>query len=496
MTDNAQLPQVLLVDDEPLILSSYGRTLRGLKVEVLLAEGPVEGLDVLESQDVDVVIADYRMPGMNGDEFLEQVRNRWPNTVRLLNTAYADVEVVEEVVRRGGIFRFLTKPCDPKKLKDAVRDALEQHNDLLEKNVRSKKLQLDLQSFRKIFHSALDPMMVSDLMGQVIEVNEAFSKAIGLPRDEAMAKRPTILSGWEQDERWDEIRDVVMEQGHWSDELCHKASERYALMSISVVHDDEAKPYALVAVEKDVTVRRRLEKESRAAQYEVILSLAKLAEYRDPETFAHLERMRRYSRILTRHLVNNPKFSDVIDDDYVEAIYASSPLHDVGKVGIPDSVLLKPGKLTREEWQVMQLHTRIGGEILSVAGSSLSQKTWLAMANTIALQHHEKVDGSGYPNGLSGDSIDLAARIVALADAYDAITSKRVYKDAFDHVEARKRVLESSGTHFDTDIVQAFLETEEEFLDVRGRYIDPEVPETAQETNVLQRIERLLASHT
>jgi PAS domain S-box-containing protein len=500
MADNVQLPQVLLVDDEPLILSSYGRTLRGLKVEVLLAEGPVEGLEVLESQDIDVVIADYCMPGMNGDEFLEQVRDRWPNTVRLLNTAYADVEVVEDVVRRGGIFRFLTKPCDPKNLKDAVRDALDQHNDLLEKKVRSEKLQLDLQSFRKIFHSALDPMMVSDLLGHVIEVNEAFSKAIGLPRKEALVKRPTILSGWEQEERWDEIRNVVLEQGHWSDELCHKAEdkkeERYALMSISVVHDDEARPYALVAVEKDVSVRRRLEQESRAAQYEVILSLAKLAEYRDPETFAHLERMRRYSRILTRHLANNPKFSDVIDDDYVEAVYASSPLHDVGKVGIPDSVLLKPGKLTREEWQVMQLHTRIGGEILGVAGSSLSQKTWLTMANTIALQHHEKVDGSGYPNGLSGDSIDLAARIVALADAYDAITSKRVYKEAFDHVEARQRVLESSGTHFDTDIVQAFLETEEEFLEVRSRYIDPEVPETEQENNVLQRIERLLASHT
>jgi len=496
MVHTTQLPQVLLVDDEPLILSSYGRTLRGLDVEVLLAEGPTEGLKVLESQSIDVVIADYRMPGMNGDEFLEQVRDLWPDTVRLLNTAYADVEVVEDVVRRGGIFRFLTKPCDPKKLKDAVRDALEQHNLLLEKKVRSEKLQLDLQSFRKIFHSALDPMMVSDLNGNLIEVNEAFSKASGLSREQALVERPMILCGWEQEERWPEVLQIVLETGHWSDELCHKAEERYALMSISVVHDDEGKPFALVAAEKDVSVRRRLEQESRAAQYEVILALAKLAEYRDPETFAHLERMRRYSRILTRHLASHPKFSAVIDNDYVDAVFASSPLHDVGKVGIPDSVLLKPGKLTQEEWKVMQLHTRIGAEILSVAGSSLSQKTWLAMANIIALQHHEKVDGTGYPNKLAGDQIDLAARIVALADAYDAITSKRVYKDAFDHLEARKRVLDSSGSHFDPDIVQAFLDTEEEFLEVRGRYTDPDVPDTIQETNVLQRIERLLASHT
>jgi PAS domain S-box-containing protein len=495
MANKAQQPQVLLVDDEPLILSSYSRTLRGLEVEVLLAEGPVEGLRLLESQPIDVVIADYRMPGMNGDEFLEQVRERWPDTVRMLNTAYADVEVVEEVVRRGGIFRFLTKPCDPNKLKNAVRDALVHHRVLLERKERSEKLQLDLQSFRKIFHSALDPMMVSDLDGNLVEVNEAFGRATGRSREQAIEERPTILSGWEQAKQWPEVREIVLREGHWTDELCHAASERYALISISVVLDDESAPYALVAVEKDVSARRRLEQESRAAQYEVILSLAKLAEYRDPETFAHLERMRRYSRILARRLAEHPVYGAIIDDDYVEAIWASSPLHDVGKVGIPDSVLLKPGALTEEEWQVMQLHTRIGAEILSVAGSSLSQKTWLAMANTIALQHHERVDGSGYPNGLQGDQIDLAARIVALADAYDAITSKRVYKDAFDHVEARRRVLESSGSHFDVDVVQAFLESEEAFLEVRARYSDPDLPERSQETNVLQRIERLLASH-
>jgi PAS domain S-box-containing protein len=492
---NEAIPQVLLVDDEPLILSSYGRTLRSLEIDVLLAEGPEEGLRVLESQPIDVVIADYRMPGMNGDEFLERVRERWPDTVRMLNTAYADVEVVEEVVRRGGIFRFLTKPCDPQKLKSAVLDSLRQRSVLQERKVRSEKLQLDLQSFMQIFHSALDPMMVSDLDGHLVEVNEAFVKNKGVTREEAL-RGSTLLEGWIREDRWPAVRQVLLSEGHWSDELASQDDDRHALVSVSVVRDEEREPFALVAIEKDVTLSRRLERELRAAQYEVILSLAKLAEYRDPETFAHLERMRRYSQILARKLAETAAYSDTIDEEYIEAIFVSSPLHDVGKVGIPDSVLLKPGKLTDEEWRIMQLHTRIGAKILSSAGSGLSTKTWLAMAHTIALQHHEKVDGTGYPHGLKGDEIDLAARIVALADAYDAITSKRVYKDAFSHEEARQRVLESSGTHFDEDVVQAFLDAEQEFLDVISQFSDPSVDEGALDTRagVLARIERLLGA--
>lgn len=497
-------PRVLLVDDEHLILSSYGRTLRGLDVEVVVAEGAAEGLELMAQAPVDVVIADYRMPGMNGDEFLERVRERYPDTVRMLNTAYADVEVVEEVVRRGGIFRFLTKPCDADKLRSAVTDALEQHRSLCETKRRSHQLQLNLQSFRMVFHSALDPMIVSDLDGNLVEVNNAFIQATGYgSRQETLAQRPTIMSYWAQEEQWPKIRSTVRQQGYWSDEVHHKSEDRYSLLSISMVKDDDGRPFALVAVEKDITARRRLERESRAAQYEVILSLAKLAEYRDPETFAHLERMRRYSRILADRLSRNPKFAALIDQAYVEAVFASSPLHDVGKVGIPDSVLLKPGKLTAEEWKVMQLHTRIGAQILSVAGSSLSEKTWLAMAHTIAMQHHEKVDGSGYPVGLEGEQIDLSARIVALADAYDAITSKRVYKNAFPHDEARKRILESSGSHFDPDVVEAFLDCEEQFTEVREQFIDPSSPtqETAaidpeQPASMLSRIQHLLSGVT
>ena len=144
----------------------------------------------------------------------------------------------------------------------------------------------------------------------------------------------------------------------------------------------------------------------------------------------------------------------------------------------------------------MQLHTRIGAEILSVAGSSLSQKTWLTMANTIALQHHEKVDGSGYPHGLGGEEIDLAARIVALADAYDAITSKRVYKEAMSHDEARRRIVEATGSHFDPDVVWAFLRAEGAFQEVKRAQLNGSctLEERRSVSSVLRHIDGLLVS--
>lgn len=467
--------RVLLVDDEPLILASYRRTLQSLGARIDLAEGPALGLNSLEVGPADVVVADYRMPGMNGDEFLEQVRRKWPNTVRILVTAYTDVQMIEEVVRRGEIFRFLTKPCETEKLRQAIMDALELSRQQRERRQQSKKRELDLHSFRHMFESSLDPMMIADLEGNLMHVNNAFVRQHGNTRQQALAQRPVLVPSLESGVTWDQVRESLVQTGHWSGEV--KRDNYVAILSISGINDDTGDAYAYAAVEKDVSVRHRLEEQARAAQYEVIFALAKLAEYRDPETGAHLERMRRYSRIVARQLGRNHKFQWLIDEDYVEAIYYSSPLHDIGKVGIPDAVLRKPGKLTAHEWNVMQGHTLIGAEVLSAAGETLSQKTWLSLALTIALQHHERFDGTGYPRGLKGSEIDLSARIVALADAYDAITSKRIYKEALAHDVARQRILEAAGTHFDPDVVGAFLQVEDEFVAVKNCYSDGDLPD-------------------
>jgi putative two-component system response regulator len=201
-----------------------------------------------------------------------------------------------------------------------------------------------------------------------------------------------------------------------------------------------------------------------------IFALAKLAESRDPETGAHLERVRSYSRVLARELSRTPKFAAAVDENFIHLIYLTSPLHDIGKVGIPDHVLLKPGRLTAKEFEIMKTHSTLGAETLEAAVREYPGARFLQMARDIAATHHEWFNGAGYPAKLQGTEIPLCGRIVALADVYDALTSKRVYKDAFSHEAARDTIIQESGTHFDPDLVAAFLDCQGQFISIRARF--------------------------
>lgn len=198
-----------------------------------------------------------------------------------------------------------------------------------------------------------------------------------------------------------------------------------------------------------------------------IFALAKLAESRDQETGDHLERMREYVRILAEDLSRYEPFQGHIDGEYINMLYLTSPLHDIGKVAIPDRILLKPGPLDADEFEVMKTHTTLGAKTLEDVALSHPNAGYLQMAMDIALTHHERYDGTGYPNGLKGDDIPLCGRITAVADVYDALTSSRVYKEAFSHETAREIIVSRSGQQFDPIIVDAFLRCEDQFLDVR-----------------------------
>jgi len=198
----------------------------------------------------------------------------------------------------------------------------------------------------------------------------------------------------------------------------------------------------------------------------VIFSLAKLAESRDPETGAHLDRVRNYSMVLAADLAARGKFPDEITPAFIQLIYLTSPLHDIGKVAIPDSVLLKPGRLDPEEFEIMKTHAAEGAKTLDLALEEHPGAEFLRMARDIAECHHERPDGKGYPKGLVGDQIPLCARIFSIADVYDALVSKRVYKEAFSHDKAREIIVEGAGTQFDPDAVEAFLRCERQFQEI------------------------------
>jgi len=228
------------------------------------------------------------------------------------------------------------------------------------------------------------------------------------------------------------------------------------------------KPYII----EELAVRIRAGERSRTFQTKdiVIFSLAKLSESRDTETGNHLERIRYFSRLLAENLANLLGNPLRINKLFIENIFLTSPLHDIGKVGIPDSILLKPGRLTEEERTGMQEHCRIGYNTLHEALEKYPHTDYLQMGSEIALYHHEKYDGSGYPEGFHRDQIPLAARIVALADVYDALTSTRTYKNAYSHEQTLSMIEQDSGSHFDPIVVQAFLDIHETFADIRQRF--------------------------
>ncbi len=197
-------------------------------------------------------------------------------------------------------------------------------------------------------------------------------------------------------------------------------------------------------------------KEISDSQMATIYALAKLSQSRDDQTGTHLERVKQFCRLLTIYLGKLPKYSRIINNDYVDIISNASALHDIGKVGIPDNILLKPGKLTTDEFEIMKKHTIIGAETLKLAKLSYPKNKFINYGIEIARNHHERWDGTGYPDGLSGDGIPLPAKIMSIADVYDALKSKRPYKEPLTHEESCKIIYNGSNTFFDPDIVNSF----------------------------------------
>lgn len=288
-------------------------------------------------------------------------------------------------------------------------------------------------------------------------------------------------------------------------EVCERLKSKTATRDIPVVfltalseEENEAKGLALGAVDyitkpfRAALVKARVKNHLELKQHkdhlenlvakrtrEVLLtqeismeSIGTLAEFRDPETGGHIKRTQHYIKALANQLKTLPKFSEILNEECIDRIYKCAPLHDIGKVAIPDAILKKPGKLTKEEFDVMKTHTIHGYKVLLSGKTRLDAGAYLKCAGAIALTHHEKWDGSGYPRGLSGDNIPVEGRLMAIADVYDALVSKRVYKPPFPHSQAMAIILEGRGTHFDPEMVDVFEQHAEVFRAIAIEFAD------------------------
>jgi len=234
----------------------------------------------------------------------------------------------------------------------------------------------------------------------------------------------------------------------------------------------------------ETEVQRRTQ-ETREIQDVTIQAMASLAETRDSDTGNHIRRTQHYVLALARKLQDHPVLGRQLNESYVDSIYKSAPLHDIGKVGIPDNILLKPGRFTPEEFEIMKTHTTLGRAAIEAAERQLGLKVaFLQHAKDIAYFHQEKWDGSGYPEGISGTAIPLSARLMAVADVYDALISRRVYKDGMPHTKAIEIIREGRGAHFDPDIVDAAMAIQEEFQAIAIRFADSDEDLQAKEAQL------------
>jgi PAS domain S-box-containing protein len=355
----------------------------------------------------------------------------------------------------------------------------ELRQEVLERKKSENALRDSEKKYRTILESIEEGYFEVDLSGNFAFFNGALSKITGYPANELLGMNNRDYTSPKTAKKMYKIFNKVYRTGEpaitTDYEIITKDGETRNLeLSATAIKNDLKKPIGFRGIVRDVTERlkseierARLEVKLQNARAATILGLAKLAEYRDEGTGSHLERIPEYAKIIAKELAQKSKYKRYITRKYIDDIYNSAILHDIGKVGIPDHILLKSGKLSSEEFDGIKSHTILGGDALTAIDAQTDGKSFLALGKEIAYYHHEKWDGSGYPNGIRGEEIPLSARIVALADVYDALTSERLYKKAFSHKKAKEIISGAKGKTFDPDVVDAFLIHEAKFNKIR-----------------------------
>jgi PAS domain S-box-containing protein len=343
------------------------------------------------------------------------------------------------------------------------------------KNLEAR-LKISERNYIVLFDTILSSIIIVDPNGRIVNCNYYAEKLYGYSRMDLVGRDFTEIfrARGSSPSITEIIAAVRRNRGHFVEtdvpRLSRDGSVKFTYAAYSALTGTTGETIAYSIMERDLTERVRLEKklqesfqQIKETQSGAILGFARLTEYRDKDTGKHLERIREYTRVLATGLSKTEKYADYVTADYIEDLCLSSVLHDVGKVGIEDALLRKPGKLSPEEFRKVKEHARLGGEALRAVDQEIKRESFLTIGKEIAFSHHERWDGSGYPAGIAGERIPLSARIVALADVYDALTSRRTYKEAMSHDEAVRIILSERGTHFDPEIVDIFSEERETF---------------------------------
>jgi len=513
--------KVLVVDDDRRLRDLLTLHLRDAGFDVCTAENGRQGVEHAIEYRPDVIVMDWAMPVMDGIEATARLKENplTSGTPVILLTANHDTHDVVLGLETGAV-EYVTKPFAMEELVARVRsvyrltasgrelDGLAAHlSDEIHRTSRRLELLYDyadrlnkattldevldlIVSFaRRATDARRVSLMLRDERGEALVCR----RAVGIPPSEVERIRVAAFEGV-AGTAWSTGTMVHAQnlgtgaactpKRHADDAflcaplvLSARHEGRQVLGVLNVTDKPDGRPFteeetaciqsiadsAAIAVHNQIS-RRRLEQWVNV----LLMTVGRLAEYRDEETASHLERVQDYVRVLALRMAEWDNFRAVLTPHYIDNLHLAAPLHDIGKVGIPDVILTKDGPLTKREFRIMKTHTTIGRQTLELAQAQTGPAPLLQMSIDIAYCHHEKYDGTGYPQGLSGETIPLPARIIALADAYDAVTSRRRYKDPVPHGDAVDLLRADSRLHFDPDVVRAFEQRLDEFDRIRA----------------------------
>jgi len=479
--------RVLIVEDEYYL----GKMLeKALNHEGILTEAVTSvdtALALLAKKTFDLIVSDIYMPGKNGLDLFEQVKKNNIETPFIFMTGNPDLKIAVNFLTSGG-HDYIVKPFMISDFIQKIKPVIQNHrikkqeknlvNDL--RHLLSRRLS-ELRIYQDVFESTDDGEVITDVDGNVVKMNHGFENISGIQSHLIVQKHIDFLNESLLPEfKFQEILKKLNLENTWHGELSGSKKNREkwnASITFSPIRNEEARIFAYAGIFKDVTNQRKVEqaligslRQMNLAQEAIIFGMARLAEHRDSDTGFHLERIRNYCRCLADALRVREMHPEIINQDFVQMLYHTAPLHDIGKVGIPDYILLKSDTLTEQEFEIMKSHTLIGYNTLYSIFQLYGDMQFLKMGIETTYCHHERWDGTGYPRGLKENEIPLAAQILAIVDVYDALTTERSYKKAYQHAAALENMKKERGKHFSPEIFNVFLEIAPELDRIRESY--------------------------